>query len=202
MISFIHNMLIVSVVLMSKSAASPSVSTCEVKTVTLTHTLMTARNLVSSTIISSTTIVLSVLIPLLVVIIIVRHHPAKCHTSKHTRSGSHRKTTSHSHTTTALSPLRLAIHLLLPVSTTVSAAHHRLLSVHGLLSIAASHHRLLTVALLRISASAVVLLLRRSRASAASKLRGDLGEEAALLFARWQLALLAVGAWAAHARLL
>jgi hypothetical protein len=163
---------------------------------------MSPHNLVSSTIISSTAIVLSILIALLIVIIIIRHHPAKCHTSKHTRSGSHRETTSHPHTTTALSPLRLAIHLLLPVSTAVSAAHHRLLSVHGLLPIAASHHRLLTVALLRISASTVVLLLSWSRASAASKLRRDLGEEAALLFARWQLALLAVGAWAAHARLL
>jgi hypothetical protein len=70
------------------------------------------------------------------------------------------------------------------------------------MSIAASHHRLLAVALLRISTSAIVLLLRRSGTSTAGKLRRDLGEEAALLFARWQLALLAVGAWTAHSGLL
>jgi hypothetical protein len=165
--------------------------------------LTTSQNsdLVSSTIISSTTIVLTVLIALLVVIIVIRHHPAKSHASKHTRSGSHRKTSAHPHSTTALSPLRLAVHLLLWVST-ISTAHHRLLPVHRLMSIAASHHRLLAVALLRISTSAIVLLLRRSGTSTAGKLRRDLGEEAALLFARWQLALLAVGAWTAHSGLL
>jgi hypothetical protein len=161
-----------------------------------------SHGLLSSTIISSAAVILSILITILIIImvIIVRHHPANCHASKHTRSGSHRKTSSHSHATTALSSLRLAVHLLLRVST-VAAAHHRLLPVHRLLAVAASHHRLLTVALLGISASAVVLLLSRSRASAA-KLRGDLGEQTALLFPRWQLALLAVWAWAAHPRLL
>jgi len=161
---------------------------------------MTSRDLLSASVVSAT-IIHPVLITLLIVIIVVRHHPANGHTSKHTRSGSKRKASSHSHTTTARSPLRLAVHLLLRV-TAISTAHHRLMSIHLLLWVAASHHRLMTIALLGISASsAVVLLLRRSGASAA-KLRRDLGEQASLLFARWQLALLAVWAWAAHSRLL
>lgn len=140
---------------------------------------------------------LPVLVTILIVVVIVCHHRAHCHASEHTRSGSKRETSSHSHTTTALSSLRLAVHhLLLRVSTV-----HGLLPVHGLLRVSASHHWLLAVALLRVSTSTVVLLLGWSRASAA-KLRRNLGQEASLLFTRWQLALLAVRAWAAHSGLL
>jgi hypothetical protein len=133
---------------------------------------------------------------------IISHHASDHHTTHHTSTKTKSSASTSTHTT-ALSSLRLAIHALLWI-TTIPTTHHRLLSIHALLlRVAATHHWLLTIALLSVAllriSTATILLLLRSRAAAA-ELSGDLGHETTLLFARRQLALLAV--WTGAALLL
>jgi hypothetical protein len=72
------------------------------------------------------------------------------------------------------------------------------MTIHALLWISTSHHGLLVTISLLIAS----VLLRRPRRTTTAKLRRDLREKTALLFARWQLALLAVRTRAASAVLL